>query len=125
MTDQERANKEIEVANWMKNKGYDRRTYKDIAPIIVKYTEEQLAIDSVISRFQTLAKERDIFFYYDEEDGYFIKLSDKGTPPTRYEIAELTPTHQKSMINAMKFAVEWMIKKDEYFRLLMSRHQYR
>ena len=34
------ADKEIEIATWMRKKGYDRRASKDIAPIIVEYLRE-------------------------------------------------------------------------------------
>ena len=40
MTPQEKATKEIEVFGWMNKKGYDRRASKDVAPIIVRYLEE-------------------------------------------------------------------------------------
>ena len=41
MTDQEKADKELQVFQWMKNRGYDRRASKDIAPIIVEYLNDQ------------------------------------------------------------------------------------
>jgi hypothetical protein len=39
-TENKEAVKELEVFEWMKKRGYDRRASKDIAPIIVKYLSQ-------------------------------------------------------------------------------------
>jgi hypothetical protein len=39
------AEKEIEVAKWMQKKGYDRRAYKEVAPMIVEYLTEFKLLD--------------------------------------------------------------------------------
>lgn len=59
MTKQEIAEKEIEAFKWMKSKGYDRRACKDIAPILVKYSIEQLSIPRVMPRFSEITKDSD------------------------------------------------------------------
>lgn len=40
MNKEELAQKEIEVSAWMKSKGYDRRSYREVAPIVTKYLNE-------------------------------------------------------------------------------------
>lgn len=40
MTPQEKAAKEVEVAGWLKKKGYDRRTWQGMAKVIVDYLAE-------------------------------------------------------------------------------------
>lgn len=40
MTPQEKASKEVEVAGWLKSRGYDRRTWQGMAKIIVDYLAE-------------------------------------------------------------------------------------
>lgn len=40
MTPQEKAAKEVEVAGWLKSKGYDRKTWQGMSKIIVGYLDE-------------------------------------------------------------------------------------
>lgn len=47
MTEQGKAQEEIEAFKWMTSKGYDRKASKDIAQILVKYKEEQLRLHVV------------------------------------------------------------------------------
>lgn len=44
MTPTERANKEVEVAEWLKKKGYARKTWKAIAPVIVQYLADHKTV---------------------------------------------------------------------------------
>lgn len=39
------AEKEIEVAKWLQKQGYDRRVYKEVAPIIIDYLTEFKLLD--------------------------------------------------------------------------------
>jgi hypothetical protein len=43
MNKEEKALKEVEAYQWMKSKGYDRRSCKDIAPILVNYLNDELS----------------------------------------------------------------------------------
>lgn len=49
MTPQEKAAKEVEVFDWLKKQGYDRRASKDIAPIIVRYLEKEVNKNFVLA----------------------------------------------------------------------------
>ena len=66
--------------------------------------------------FQELIKERTVIFDYDKEDGYFIKVTGKGQNNHYVDVAELIPTKHHNIAGAMKFAVEYMVKKDDEFK---------
>lgn len=56
MNEQEKAAKQVEVAGWLKSKGYDRRTWQGMAKIIVDYLDEQ-PVEKLGSAF-TVSDER-------------------------------------------------------------------
>ncbi len=76
-------------------------------------------IDSVVKRFEELTKDRNICFMYDPADGYFIQISDKGTPAEvrRWKgVAEIIETKNHDLPTAMMKAIEFMEKHNEDFR---------
>jgi hypothetical protein len=76
-------------------------------------------IQNVVTRFEALAKERNICFMYDYEDGYFINVSDKGSPPEVRQwqgVAEIIQTKNHNLIECMQKATEFMEKENEDFR---------
>lgn len=79
-----------------------------------------MATNKIIKRFEELTKERDIYFYHDRADGYFIRVSDKGSHPKSFVLAELEPLHCDTMIEAMEQAVSYMEKDDEDFEKLIA-----
>jgi len=74
----------------------------------------------LLRQFEELIKERTVVFDYDKEDGFFIRVTGKGQYDRDLTVAELTPTHQHKIEDAMQFAIDYLKKKDDDFKKLID-----
>lgn len=68
MNNSEKAAKEVQIFEWLKKQGYDRRASKDIAPIIVKYLDKQvIKVPALIDKNAETTLLKKFWEYFDKE----------------------------------------------------------
>ncbi|MEA5402648.1 hypothetical protein VB776_06965 [Arcicella sp. DC2W] len=75
-------------------------------------------MNELLEQFEKLIQEKTVVFNHDVEDGFFIKVCNRGE--NFLQIAEIEPEHHKTIESAIVAAVGYLKKQVEDFEKVIE-----
>lgn len=74
----------------------------------------------LLREFEKVIKDRTVAFYHDEEDGFWIEVTDKGRYKKDFKTADLDHRIHENIEDAIKASIEFIKKDDLDFENLLK-----